>query len=375
MKNLVVLSAVFFSGLAFAQSLPVFGTAKFGQAVFGGASAGTTSVGTDALPVPFMPLWATITLAVALWVVVLLMRSKEMAMLAFVRILTLIALAAAGPTFAAPITYIVEGTLVYDQNQSMEPDTPGLDGASLELAIIFDPDDPSPITATQANNFYVTEYRPATSASLTLTATAGGSNDGVYVVDPAALVIRNLHTDATNDFIEISMEDFDLNGKDFGDSILQVFFPNQSTPLTTPAPLFEYDASDVDYVTAEFEWGSGEFGFPGEGAAYYDLTNAVSYTAEPDADGDGVPDASDAFPNDASETTDTDGDGVGDNADVFPSDASETTDTDGDGVGDNADAYPNDASRNALAVPALPLLGLFMLVGLLGLFGLRKLRQ
>ena len=64
-----------------------------------------------------------------------------------------------------------------------------------------------------------------------------------------------------------------------------------------------------------------------------------------DADGDGVGDNADAFPNDASETTDTDGDGVGDNADVFPNDASETTDTDGDGVGDNADAFPNDASE------------------------------
>ena len=77
MKKLVVLSAVFFSGLAVAQSLPRFGTAKFGQAVFGEASVGTTSVGADALPVPFMPLWATITLAVALWVMAFLMRSKE----------------------------------------------------------------------------------------------------------------------------------------------------------------------------------------------------------------------------------------------------------------------------------------------------------
>ena len=67
MKNLVVLSAVFFSGLAFAQSPPVFGE----------ASVGTTGVGADALPVPFMPLWATITLAVALWVVAYMMRSKE----------------------------------------------------------------------------------------------------------------------------------------------------------------------------------------------------------------------------------------------------------------------------------------------------------
>ena len=72
MKKLVVLSAVFFSGLAVAQSLPRFGTARFGEAVFGQASSGA-----DGLPVPFMPLWATITLAVALWVVAYLMRSKE----------------------------------------------------------------------------------------------------------------------------------------------------------------------------------------------------------------------------------------------------------------------------------------------------------
>ena len=69
MKKLIVLSAVFFSGLAIAQGLPRFGTARFGEAQFG--------VAEPALPVPFMPLWATITLAVALWVVVYLMRSKE----------------------------------------------------------------------------------------------------------------------------------------------------------------------------------------------------------------------------------------------------------------------------------------------------------
>jgi hypothetical protein len=71
MKNLFFLSAVFFSGLAVAQGLPRFGTAKFGEAVFGQASAGA-----DALPVPFMPLWATIALAVALWVVAYLMGSE-----------------------------------------------------------------------------------------------------------------------------------------------------------------------------------------------------------------------------------------------------------------------------------------------------------
>ena len=37
-----------------------------------------------------------------------------------------------------------------------------------------------------------------------------------------------------------------------------------------------------------------------------------------DTDGDGIFDANDAFPNDATESLDTDGDGVGDNADAFP---------------------------------------------------------
>ncbi len=56
-----------------------------------------------------------------------------------------------------------------------------------------------------------------------------------------------------------------------------------------------------------------------------------------DSDGDGVPDKSDAFPNDPTEWEDTDGDGVGNNSDAFPSDPNETVDTDGDGVGNNAD--------------------------------------
>jgi YVTN family beta-propeller protein len=39
-----------------------------------------------------------------------------------------------------------------------------------------------------------------------------------------------------------------------------------------------------------------------------------------DSDGDGVPDVSDAFPNDPTEWADSDGDGHGDNSDVFPND-------------------------------------------------------
>ncbi len=72
------------------------------------------------------------------------------------------------------------------------------------------------------------------------------------------------------------------------------------------------------------------------------VTRQVVVLNLPDRDGDGVPDADDAFPDDAEETLDTDGDGVGNNADDFPNDGNETVDTDGDGVGNNADNFPND---------------------------------
>ncbi|QYJ76449.1 Ig-like domain-containing protein [Shewanella sp. FJAT-52076] len=85
---------------------------------------------------------------------------------------------------------------------------------------------------------------------------------------------------------------------------------------------------------------------------------AIEYVFNGDFDGDGVPDASDAFPSDPTETVDTDSDGVGDNSDAFPNDANETLDTDSDGIGNNADndddddnvadsedAFPLDASE------------------------------
>ncbi|MDB2557987.1 hypothetical protein N9X77_08545, partial [Luminiphilus sp.] len=78
-----------------------------------------------------------------------------------------------------------------------------------------------------------------------------------------------------------------------------------------------------------------------------------------DVDGDGVANADDAYPFDASDSADRDGDGVGDNRDVYPDDPTEAFDTDGDGVGNNADddddgdgvvdsddAFPLDASES-----------------------------
>ncbi|MEJ2142438.1 MAG: Ig-like domain-containing protein [Gammaproteobacteria bacterium] len=80
-------------------------------------------------------------------------------------------------------------------------------------------------------------------------------------------------------------------------------------------------------------------------------------STNPDRDNDGVLNAEDAFPDDATRDTDTDGDGLADlvsgsnvgadqdddndgvldGSDAFPLDPTETTDTDGDGIGNNAD--------------------------------------
>ena len=91
-----------------------------------------------------------------------------------------------------------------------------------------------------------------------------------------------------------------------------------------------------------------------------------------DDDNDGVPDSSDAFPLDATESVDTDHDGIGnkadtdddndgvpDSSDAFPLDATESVDTDHDGIGNKADtdddgdnvpdaqdAFPLDASKS-----------------------------
>ena len=78
-----------------------------------------------------------------------------------------------------------------------------------------------------------------------------------------------------------------------------------------------------------------------------------------DDDNDGTPDTSDAFPLNNAETTDTDGDGIGNNADTDDdndgvSDTQEgidgtdplLRDTDGDGFFDKSDAFPLDATEH-----------------------------
>ena len=94
-------------------------------------------------------------------------------------------------------------------------------------------------------------------------------------------------------------------------------------------------------------------------------TDLLDRLIDPDGDydGDGVPNASDHFPQDPSESTDLDFDGIGNNADndddgdgvIDESDAFrfnpfESIDSDGDGIGDFVDAAPNNADVTSLVV-------------------------
>lgn len=83
---------------------------------------------------------------------------------------------------------------------------------------------------------------------------------------------------------------------------------------------------NVTTITADYE-SYDILGNPRIVGGSIDL-GAYEYAPLQDADGDGISDANDDFPNDPSETLDTDGDGLGDNED---------SDDDGDGVDDSVE--------------------------------------
>lgn len=109
-----------------------------------------------------------------------------------------------------------------------------------------------------------------------------------------------------------------------------------------------------------------------------DISDTFTVTTEADTDGDGVGDSTDAFPDNVAASVDADNDGLPDEwnidcnttcqddsglvldvflndtdndgvvnaSDAFPNDPTETVDSDGDGVGDNADAFPNNIAAS-----------------------------
>jgi len=92
----------------------------------------------------------------------------------------------------------------------------------------------------------------------------------------------------------------------------------------------------------------GPVGSDRDGDGYPDAQDAFPDNSAEwlDSDGDGVGNNSDAFPNNAAESKDTDNDGTGDNSDAFPNNPAESKDTDGDGTGDNSDAFPNNPAES-----------------------------
>ena len=113
----------------------------------------------------------------------------------------------------------------------------------------------------------------------------------------------------------------------------------------------QWKDSDGDGYGDEFN------GFEGDDCILTAGTSNIDRFGCFDADGDGVSDKNDAFPNNPSQADDRDGDGYGDNQsqnatqiDRFPSDTTQWNDTDGDGYGDNQngnlpDRFPNDPNR------------------------------
>jgi len=108
---------------------------------------------------------------------------------------------------------------------------------------------------------------------------------------------------------------------------------------------FPTDASETTDTDSDGV-GDNSDPFPEDPTEWLDTDgDGLGNNTDLDDDNDGVMDEEDAFPIDPTETADTDNDGVGDNSDAFPNEASETVDTDGDGTGDNADVFPTDPTE------------------------------
>ena len=96
--------------------------------------------------------------------------------------------------------------------------------------------------------------------------------------------------------------------------------------------------SNVDRLALQGNWDAA-VSKTDNGGQYSELTYSAddyAYNAvtRPDSDGDGVIDASDAFPNNPDETLDSDGDGLGDNEESVLGTNPQLADSDGDGLSD-----------------------------------------
>ena len=180
-----------------------------------------------------------------------------------------------------------------------------------------------------------------------------GATDGVVDFEALRLYNRSvdfdfdgaentLDSDDDNDDVADSDDAFPLDPEETGDNDFDGIGDNADPDDDNDGTTDRLDAFAFDpYETADTDGdGTGD-------------------NADSDDDGDGTADVNDAFPLDASETADSDGDGIGDNADADPDNAVIDTDgdgiadvydidNDGDGVNDADDPYPLDATKSDL---------------------------
>ena len=153
---------------------------------------------------------------------------------------------------------------------------------------------------------------------------AGGSNaeasyffsTGAGAVDLTASLVWNISIDPG------SQRGFDQNATLYDLGLYLYDVTDSSAPILAGVSESSFEnteniwtslESDKDYVL-RVKRGTGQGQFEWDYALAWQL-NSTADTGD-DRDGDGVPDAEDAFPDDPNESIDTDGDGTGDNADA-----------------------------------------------------------
>ena len=171
-------------------------------------------------------------------------------------------------------------------------------------------------------------------------------NDGVLDDEDACQTSVNLFiSDATSDHDADGCEDLVEDLDDDADAVLD---GNDSCPLGltgwTSTNITDIDGDGCNDRYEDFDDDSDGIEDILDSCPMTAGTSTVQPTYGcPDADGDGVADRDDAFPDQYNESEDMDNDGVGDNSDAFPSDATQQFDSDGDGFGDNSAGFRGDA--------------------------------
>lgn len=182
-------------------------------------------------------------------------------------------------------------------------------------------------------------------------------NDGVLNINDAFPFNPNESSDLDGDGVGDN-SDTDRDGDGFANDLEAQYGTDPNDPGSTPPDLDgDKIPDDVDDDRDGDGVNNDSDAFPDDANESSDLDgDGIGDNADTDRDGDGFDNDLEAQygtdPNDANSTPpdldgdkipddvddDRDGDGVNNDNDAFPDDASESSDIDGDGIGDNADA-------------------------------------